>query len=82
MPAENPEQNVKLEVNHGVIDTLDFSRSDVAKADAKIWTEFLTNRQLDKQLRHALSTEMLDSLSGETNTKLKNLLIALCPVNL
>ena len=82
MPTGDPEQIVQLEVHHGVIETLDFSRSDVAKADIKIWTEFLANRQLDRQLRHTLSTGMVSFLGGEANTKLKNLLIALCPVNL
>ena len=72
---------LQFEVNHGVIEALDFSHSEVTEVDAKIWTEFLGNRPLDRQLHQALLKEM-PSLSGEINTKLKSLLTTLCPVNL
>ena len=66
----------------GVIEKLDFTESNLGETDVGTWSDLLLNRQLSQQLFHQINNSQFNFPEDDGNSRVKELLLALCSTTL
>jgi len=81
-PLQESESILDIQVKKGVIEKLDFTESNLGETDVGTWSDLLLNRQLSQQLFHQINNSQFNFPEDDGNSRVKELLLALCSTTL